>query len=72
MCEKREDAPSAQAERGAAPNLPEGQAVKMCKCGRGPWRSGQRNCIYCNREANAAYRNSLKLPIDWGRDRGTV
>ncbi len=36
---------------------------KMCKCGRGPWRKGQRNCIYCNREANAKYRESLRIEI---------
>ena len=28
----------------------------LCKCGRGPWRKGQRNCHVCNREANAKYR----------------
>ena len=32
----------------------------LCKCGRGPWRKGQRNCLACNREANAKYRVSLK------------
>ncbi len=32
----------------------------MCKCGRGPWRPGQRNCVHCNRDANRKYRESLK------------
>ena len=31
----------------------------LCKCGRGPWRKGQRNCHVCNREANKKYRLSL-------------
>lgn len=33
---------------------------RMCKCGRGPWRPGQRNCVQCNREANGKYRLSLE------------
>lgn len=32
----------------------------MCKCGRGPWRAGQRNCTACNREANTKYRQTLR------------
>jgi hypothetical protein len=36
--------------------------IKMCKCGRGPWRKAQRNCLVCNREANTRYRESLKHP----------
>lgn len=35
-------------------------APRLCKCGRAPWRKGQRNCIVCNREANRRYRDSLK------------
>jgi hypothetical protein len=35
-------------------------APRPCKCGRGPWRPGQRNCLTCNREANKRYRQSLK------------
>jgi len=35
-------------------------APHMCKCGRAPWRVGQRNCVLCNREANRKYRESLK------------
>lgn len=42
---------------------PESLPVKMCKCGRAPWRKNQRNCVFCNREANAKYRESLKRPI---------
>lgn len=39
----------------------EGQgASHLCKCGRAPWRRGQRNCVFCNREANRKYRESLK------------
>jgi hypothetical protein len=41
----------------------------MCKCGRAPWRKHQRNCVFCNREANRKYRESLKidgLPIPMG------
>jgi hypothetical protein len=34
--------------------------LPLCKCGRGPWRKGQRNCLTCNREANKKYRVSLK------------
>jgi hypothetical protein len=41
----------------AAPDQP---APHMCKCGRAPWRKGQRNCVACNREANRKYRESLK------------
>lgn len=48
-----------RAEQGGSgvsitPELP------LCKCGRGPWRKGQRNCQACNREANRKYRISLK------------
>lgn len=32
----------------------------LCKCGRGPCRKNQRNCLDCNREANAKYRAELK------------
>jgi hypothetical protein len=32
----------------------------ICKCGRAPWRKNQRNCVFCNREANRKYRESLK------------
>jgi hypothetical protein len=35
-------------------------APHVCKCGRAPWRPGQRNCVFCNREANRKYRESLK------------
>lgn len=35
----------------------------LCKCGRAPWRKGQRNCVFCNREANAKYRESLKRQV---------
>ena len=35
-------------------------AARLCKCGRAPHRKGQRNCAFCNREANAKYRQSLK------------
>jgi hypothetical protein len=35
-------------------------ALRLCKCGRAPWRKGQRNCAFCNREANKRYRDSLK------------
>jgi hypothetical protein len=41
-----------EAEKSAAPRL--------CKCGRAPWRKGQRNCVLCNREANRKYRESLR------------
>jgi hypothetical protein len=34
--------------------------ARLCKCGRAPHRKGQRNCAFCNREANAKYRQSLK------------
>ena len=43
----------------------------LCKCGRGPWRKGQRNCLACNREANSRYRKSLKKPLEWGRAGGS-
>ena len=42
---------------------------RPCKCGRGPCRKGQRNCLACNREANRKYRMSLKRPsaaMDFG------
>jgi hypothetical protein len=35
-------------------------AVPLCKCGRAPHRPGQRNCHFCNRDANRKYRQSLK------------
>jgi hypothetical protein len=35
-------------------------APRLCKCGRAPWRQGQRNCVHCNRDANRKYRESLK------------
>jgi hypothetical protein len=35
-------------------------APPICRCGRGPWRKGQRNCLTCNREANKRYRESLR------------
>jgi hypothetical protein len=38
----------------------EAAAQKLCKCGRAPHRKGQRNCAYCNRDANRKYRISLK------------
>jgi hypothetical protein len=34
--------------------------IRMCKCGRAPHRSGQRNCHFCNREANKRYQQRLK------------
>jgi hypothetical protein len=34
--------------------------IKLCKCGRAPHRKGQRNCHFCNREANTKYRRELK------------
>ena len=34
--------------------------IKLCKCGRAPHRKNQRNCHFCNREANAKYRRELK------------
>ncbi len=37
--------------------------ARLCKCGRGPWRKGQRNCLTCNREANKRYRESLKIGV---------
>jgi hypothetical protein len=42
---------------------PDPAATRLCKCGRGPWRPGQRNCLICNREANNRYRKSLQAPI---------
>ena len=33
---------------------------KMCRCGRGEKRKGQRNCHLCHAEANRRYRASLK------------
>lgn len=46
-------------ELGSIPCEP--PLLRMCKCGRGPWRKGQRNCVHCNREANCKYRKSLRL-----------
>jgi hypothetical protein len=43
---------------GAVPQV--ALTPRQCKCGRGPWRKGQRNCVFCNREANARYRESLR------------
>ena len=40
--------------------------IKLCKCGRAPHRKGQRNCHFCNREANAKYRRELKrMEVRW-------
>lgn len=33
---------------------------KLCRCGRGVRRKGQRNCHLCHAEANRKYRASLK------------
>ena len=45
----------------AGPSAPEiAITPHMCRCGRAPWRPGQRNCLFCNREANKRYRESLK------------
>lgn len=41
--------------------------VKMCKCGRGPYRKSGRNCNFCNAEANRKYRLSLKTPLELAR-----
>lgn len=49
--------PVPESAADAAPDQP---APHMCKCGRAPWRKGQRNCVLCNREANRKYRESLK------------
>jgi hypothetical protein len=32
----------------------------LCRCGRAPRRSGQRNCHLCHAEANRRYRASVK------------
>ena len=48
--------PVIESAADAAPDQP----VHVCKCGRAPWRKGQRNCVLCNREANRKYRESLK------------
>jgi hypothetical protein len=32
----------------------------LCKCGRGPWRPGQKNCRACNREAGRAFRKRIE------------
>jgi hypothetical protein len=32
----------------------------LCRCGRAPWRPGQRNCHLCHAEANRRYRASVK------------
>jgi hypothetical protein len=48
-------------ELGSIPSEP---PPHRCKCGRGPWRKGQRNCVLCNREANGKYRKSLKYNIN--------
>lgn len=34
--------------------------MRMCKCGRGPWRKNQRNCIHCHRDAQKKHKASLK------------
>jgi hypothetical protein len=49
----RQDFENAATQDEAAPQ-------RLCKCGRAPWRKGQRNCGICNREANKRYRESLK------------
>jgi len=38
----------------------EGVVLALCRCGRAPHRPRQRNCRYCNREANRKYRAALK------------
>jgi len=38
----------------------EGGVLAPCCCGRAPHRPGQRNCRFCNREANRKYRAALK------------
>jgi len=49
-----------------------GEVLRLCKCGRAPHRKGQRNCLFCNREANRKYRLSLRreearLELGWKR-----
>ena len=36
------------------------QQAKLCRCGRGERRKGQRNCRLCHAEANRRYRASVK------------
>ncbi len=51
-------------QRGGEPgSIPGEPPPHMCKCGRGPWRKGQRNCVRCNREANTRYRQSLRISV---------
>jgi hypothetical protein len=38
----------------------EGCVLGLCRCGRAPRRPRQRNCRFCNREANRKYRAALK------------
>lgn len=53
---------------GEAGSIPaELPPLHMCKCGRGPWRKGQRNCALCNREGNRKYRLSLKKPMPYNQ-----
>jgi len=33
---------------------------RLCRCGRGEKRKGQRNCHLCHAEANRRYRASVK------------
>lgn len=42
--------------------------IRMCKCGRAPWRSKARNCHFCHKEANKKYRQSLKRDAMIGRE----
>jgi hypothetical protein len=42
---------------------PDETQPRLCRCGRAPWRKGQRNCGICNREANRRYRESLKWQL---------
>lgn len=38
--------------------------MPMCKCGRAPWRKGQKNCHFCNLEAGRKFKAELRKQSD--------